>query len=49
MDDDDDAAQHNQHGMEPNTARPRGCLVAGCVYLPDEPNTESVLLSFGTV
>lgn len=48
VEDDNDAAQHNQRGMEPNTARPRGCLVAGCVYLPDEPTTESVLLSFGT-
>jgi hypothetical protein len=37
-DGDDDAAQHNQHAMEPNAARPRGCLMAGCVYLPDPPS-----------
>ena len=43
VEDDNDAAQHNQRGMEPNTARPRGCLVAGCVYLPD-PRVRVVFL-----
>ena len=34
-DDADDAAQHNkQHGKKPTRRARRGCLVAGCVYLP---------------